>query len=68
MCCPLVVDIMIRVSNKAYRNTCGCLLTGFKLTPLNIQLHEQNAPMEKEITPDVHCQCIQTFTVVIRTY
>lgn len=54
MCCSIIVDIMIRVSSKAYSNTCDCLLNEFLLTPLSSQLHEQTVPAGK-ITCDIHC-------------
>lgn len=52
MCCSVVVDIMIRVSSKAYSNARGCLFNEFQLTPLSSQLHEQTVPVVK-ITCDI---------------
>lgn len=52
MCCSVIVDILIRVSSKAYSNTCGCLFKEFQLTPLSSQLHEQTVPVVK-ITCDI---------------
>lgn len=52
MCCSVIVDILIRVSSKAYSNTCGCLFNEFQLTPFSSQLHEQTVPVVK-ITCDI---------------
>lgn len=40
MCCPFIVPLMIGVSNKAYSDTCGCLLNEFQVTLLSKQLQE----------------------------
>lgn len=52
MCCSVIVDIMNRVSSKAYSNTRGCLVNEFQLTPLSSQLHEHTVPAVK-ITCDI---------------
>lgn len=40
MCCPFIVSLMIGVSNKAYSDTCGCLLNEFQVTLLSKQPQE----------------------------
>lgn len=63
MCCSVIVAIMIRVSNRAYSDTCGCLLE-FQLTLLSSRLHEQTVPMTN-ITRDIRCfDVVKGFTAV----
>lgn len=67
MCCSVIVAIMIRVSNKAYSDTCGCLLEEFQLTLLSSRLHEQTVPMTN-ITRDIRCfEGVKGFTAVAPT-
>lgn len=46
MCCLFIVCIMIGVSNKAYSDTCDCLLNEFQVTPLHKQLQEHTSNWE----------------------
>lgn len=46
MCCPFIVCIVIGVSNKAYSDTCDCLLNEFQVTPLHKQLQEHTSNWE----------------------
>lgn len=46
MCCPFIVCVMIGVSNKAYSDTCDCLLNEFQVTLLNKQLQEHISNLE----------------------
>lgn len=46
MCCPFVVCVMTGVSNKAYSDTCDCLLNEFQITPLHKQLQEHSSNWE----------------------
>lgn len=40
MCCPFILCVIFGVSNKAYSETCDCLLNEFQVTLLHVQLQE----------------------------
>lgn len=42
MCCPFILCVMTGVSNKAYSDSCDCLLNEFHFSPLCKQLQEHS--------------------------